>query len=115
MRIVLACCLFAMTQWVSSAGAQEDLQRANFRPAESATGMSEPTTTDSAPAEPVKTSPPQEAASEGLAIGPMWRVLRTTWTDRDERAYEEFVQRIGESDCRDVHECLTDLKSNPLY
>ena len=42
-------------------------------------------------------------------------MLRTGWTERDERAYEEFVQRIGESDCRNVHDCLTDAKSNPLY
>ncbi|MBX9590746.1 MAG: hypothetical protein K2X43_15665 [Hyphomonadaceae bacterium] len=40
---------------------------------------------------------------------------RTAWTDRDERAFEEFVERIGESDCRTVHECLTAAKSNPLY
>ena len=42
-------------------------------------------------------------------------MLRTAWTERDERAYEEFVQRIGESDCRNVHDCLTDARSNPLY
>jgi HAMP domain-containing protein len=44
-----------------------------------------------------------------------WRVLRTAWTEQDERAYEEFVARIGESGCKTVHECLTDARSNPLY
>ena len=42
-------------------------------------------------------------------------MLRTAWTDQDERAFEEFIERIGESDCRTVHECLTSAKSNPLY
>jgi hypothetical protein len=44
-----------------------------------------------------------------------WRVLRTEWTERDERDFGEFVRHIGESDCETVHECLTDAKSNPLY
>jgi hypothetical protein len=44
-----------------------------------------------------------------------WRIARTAWTEQDERAYEEFVQRIGESECRTVHDCLTDAKANPLY
>jgi hypothetical protein len=44
-----------------------------------------------------------------------WRVVRTAWTDQDERAFEEFIAHIGESDCRTVHECLTSAKSNPLY
>jgi hypothetical protein len=47
--------------------------------------------------------------------GNTWRVLRTSWTEQDERGYEEFIQRIGESDCRTVHDCLTDAKANPLY
>ncbi|NJO23693.1 MAG: hypothetical protein HC868_13175 [Sphingomonadales bacterium] len=57
-------------------------------------------------------TPQQEPAGQA---GTAWRVLRTAWTDQDERAFEEFVERIGESDCRTVHECLTSAKSNPLY
>ena len=56
----------------------------------------------------------QPAEAVGTAAG-AWRVLRTAWTDQDERAFEEFVERIGESDCRTVHECLASAKSNPLY
>lgn len=57
-------------------------------------------------------TPQQESATQ---VGTSWRVQRTAWTDQDERAFEEFVERIGESDCRTVHECLTSAKSNPLY
>lgn len=44
-----------------------------------------------------------------------WRILRTAWTARDEAGYEEFVQRIGESSCKTMHDCLTSAASNPLY
>ena len=44
-----------------------------------------------------------------------WRVLHTAWTERDEKGYEDFVQRIGESDCRSAHQCLTSAEANPLY
>jgi hypothetical protein len=44
-----------------------------------------------------------------------WRILRTAWTERDEKGYEEFVARIGESGCRNMHACLTGAASNPLY
>ncbi|HEY5831726.1 MAG TPA: hypothetical protein VIV01_25465 [Hyphomicrobiaceae bacterium] len=44
-----------------------------------------------------------------------WRILRTAWTERDEKGYEEFVARIGESGCRSMHACLTSAASNPLY
>jgi hypothetical protein len=36
-----------------------------------------------------------------------WRIMHTEWSETHERAYQDFVQRIGESDCRNVHECLT--------
>jgi hypothetical protein len=44
-----------------------------------------------------------------------WRILRTAWTERDEKGYEEFVARIGDSGCRNMHACLTGAASNPLY
>lgn len=44
-----------------------------------------------------------------------WRMLRSSWNQRDEADYEEFVRRIGESGCRSVHECLTSPQANPLY
>lgn len=57
----------------------------------------------------------EAAEAPGSAATTAWRVLRTAWTEQDERAFEEFIVRIGESDCRTVHECLTSAKSNPLY
>ena len=35
-----------------------------------------------------------------------WRVVRTAWTESDERAFGEFVTAIGESNCRTFDECL---------
>ena len=62
--------------------------------------------------------PPQTSTDTALAKAPaawQWRILRTAWTERDEKGYEEFVQRIGESGCRNMHACLTGAASNPLY
>jgi len=63
--------------------------------------------------------PPPAATSDATPPGPtqawQWRILRTAWTERDEKGYEEFVQRIGESGCRNMHACLTGAASNPLY
>ena len=56
---------------------------------------------------------------EGVAakapVAWQWRILRAAWTERDEKGFEEFVQRIGESGCRSVHACLTGAASNPLH
>ena len=69
------------------------------------------------PADP-QPPPPQSGADAVAAKTPaawQWRILRTAWTERDEKGYEEFVQRIGESGCRTMHACLTSAASNPLY
>ncbi len=69
------------------------------------------------PADP-QAPPPQSGADAAAAKAPaawQWRILRTAWTERDEKGYEEFVQRIGESGCRTMHACLTSAASNPLY
>jgi hypothetical protein len=115
MRLVLACCVLAMAQWAQPARAEENLQLSNFRPSERAADVSEAAPPTSQPADPAERSQPPPSVPEAASASPSWRVLRTGWTERDERAYEEFVQRIGESDCRNVHDCLTDAKSNPLY
>lgn len=44
-----------------------------------------------------------------------WKIHRATWTSQDEQAFEEFITRIGESDCSNVHQCLTEARSNPRY
>jgi len=52
---------------------------------------------------------------QGSTTGWQWRIARTAWTEADEKAYEDFVARIGESGCRSVHACLTGADSNPMY
>ncbi len=37
-----------------------------------------------------------------------WRILKDRWTESDEAAYADFIQAIGESDCRTTDECLKD-------
>lgn len=49
------------------------------------------------------------------AAATVWRITATTWTERDERRFEEFVARIGESGCRNVNTCLTSAAANPLF
>jgi hypothetical protein len=50
------------------------------------------------------------------ANGPWaWKVTRETWTDEDEKGFEKFIVRIAESDCKDVHSCLTSREANPDY
>src|SRR5262245_15205736 len=56
------------------------------------------------------------AAPDKISPAPwQWRIMRTTWTERDEKGFEEFVQRIGESGCRNMHACLVGAQSNPLF
>lgn len=54
---------------------------------------------------------PQGKASARAA----WPILKSAWSESDEAGYEEFVRRIGESQCRSVDQCLTSLQANPLY
>jgi len=42
-----------------------------------------------------------------------YRVLRDTWSDADERGYAEFIQAIGEANCRTVDACLKS-SANPF-
>ncbi len=44
-----------------------------------------------------------------------WKITRTEWTEQDETAFGEFIRKIGESDCRTTHECLTSPAANPAY
>jgi len=69
-----------------------------------------------APAKPPRARRPSAGATVAGRIVPSpWRILRTAWTESDEKGYEEFVAHIGESSCRSVHACLTGAQSNPLY
>lgn len=44
-----------------------------------------------------------------------WKVTKLKWSPADEEAYGEFIRRIGESDCKTTHECLTSPAANPEY
>jgi hypothetical protein len=44
-----------------------------------------------------------------------WKVTKASWSAEDEAGYETFVSKIGESDCRSVHECLTSPLANPRF
>lgn len=45
------------------------------------------------------------APSIGLTASP-WVVLKDSWSAADEKEYSEFVQKLGESKCRTVNDCL---------
>ena len=47
-----------------------------------------------------------QARADGASHSYLYVVRYDHWTDADERAYGEFIQAIGESQCRDVDSCL---------
>lgn len=70
------------------------------------------------PAADPQAPPPAAGAAAAEKAPPtawQWRIVRTSWTERDEKGFEEFVQRIGESGCRNMHACLVGAQSNPLF
>lgn len=64
--------------------------------------------------QPSSIAPPASPPSPSRVPAP-WRILKAEWSDRDEKGFEEFVQRIGESKCRTFHACLTSAEANPLF
>ena len=44
-----------------------------------------------------------------------WKVTKTAWAPVDEAGFEEFIRQIGESDCSNVHDCLTSPVANPRF
>jgi hypothetical protein len=118
MKAGLACSALVLILGLQPAGAQDNLRSSHVTSPAATLLAPQPPATDAG------TSPPaaDPSASQNTAEVPFkggepwrWRILRTAWTEQDERAYEEFVQRIGESNCRTVHDCLTDARANPLY
>jgi len=75
------------------------------------------TTRPQATSTPVRTaSGNRSAARVGNATTPAtWRIQSTSWSDRDEQRFAEFVARIGDSGCRTVHACLTSPAANPQF
>lgn len=114
MRTKLACCVLTIALGFSAADAQEKVQHATVLTPDAGVAAAPATAAPLSPAS-VKSENVVEARPQASAELWRWRILRTSWTEQDERDYEEFVQRIGESGCKTVHECLTDPKANPLY
>lgn len=84
------------------------------------TGPTEQPNADGSPVPlPVRpqAEPPAEPARQATVPGESWkwRVLHLEWTAADERGFETFVRRIGQSDCKTTHECLTSTASNPAF
>ena len=97
-----------------AATAALDLQTPSPRPA---APQAQPADAQPPPAGP-RAQPPAvdpAASDRAPATSWQWRIMRTTWTERDEKGFEEFVQRIGESGCRNMHACLVGAQSNPLF
>jgi hypothetical protein len=61
------------------------------------------------------TREPILAAPRGQPASWHWRITKASWSQTDEKAFEGFVARIGESGCRNVHACLTSATSNPMF
>jgi hypothetical protein len=52
---------------------------------------------------------PTAAAQDSVT----YRVMREAWSDADERGYSEFIQAIGNANCRTVDQCLKN-PANPF-
>src|SRR5262245_52775690 len=82
-----------------AATAALDPQTPSPRPA---APQAQPADAQPPPADPQAQPPAVDstASDRALATPWQWRIMRTTWTERDEKGFEEFVHRIGESGCR---------------
>lgn len=54
-----------------------------------------------------------QPASAAAQSATTYRILREAWSDADERGYSEFVQAIGNSQCRTIDQCLKNA-ANPF-
>ncbi len=44
-----------------------------------------------------------------------WKVSRSVWTEQDEKAYSDFVERICDSKYGNLNKFIRDPKVNPFY
>ncbi len=75
---------------------------------------------DAPPAEPTvrdtaSATAPTVAAAKGTPDAFLWNIRHATWSEADEKRFQEFVRRIGESRCRTTHQCLTEQTANPAH
>ncbi len=71
---------------------------ASFVPAQADDTTQSDSSMSSAETSPVDIQPARSARH--------WRILRDRWTASDEKAYEDFITAIGESNCRTTDQCL---------
>ncbi len=45
-------------------------------------------------------------AAPAWAAGQTWKITKPEWTAEDERAYSDFIQRIGDSGCETPDDCI---------
>jgi len=130
MRVALACCGLVLAASTQPVLAQEGgwpwsafpaARKQAGAPVKRARPPPGPTTAslDPQPPAPGADGDPASQPAPGGVDAPaqpwQWRIMRTSWTERDEKGYEEFVQKIGESGCRNMHACLVGADSNPLF
>lgn len=68
-------------------------------------GLAQAQTVGAAP-QAVSESADHSSVPSRAASPRSWRLLRDRWTASDEKAYEDFITAIGESDCRTTDQCL---------
>jgi hypothetical protein len=119
-RAIAACTALLIAAWSSPVSAQEEWPWSEFRKRTPTVKRSRRQPTPRLPKAESPKSPRKNTSSQRRDdathsghVG--WRILRTTWSGRDEAGYQDFVWRIGESSCKTMHDCLTSAASNPLY
>ena len=50
-----------------------------------------------------------------MAFAAAWRLKRSVWTEQDEKAYSDFVERICDSKYGNLNKFIKDPKVNPFY
>jgi hypothetical protein len=53
--------------------------------------------------------------AEGQAYASAWKLSRNFWSEEDENAYSEFVERIGDSKYSNLNKFIRDPQANPFY
>lgn len=93
-----------------------------------AQGLGPPPMITTPPPQPVAPPPPQPSTQATPAPAPAaapagpallvnttstFRVFRESWSDADERGYSEFIEAIGNANCRTVDQCMKN-PANPF-
>lgn len=115
MRAALLAIVLALSGWCHPVSAQSYWPFDTFEKPSASPKKSPPAVRPSSRPNAPRGDVSDAVAQQDLNRSWQWRIVRATWTDADEKAYEDFVARIGESGCRSVDACLTGAISNPMY